>query len=206
MTQHFTSAGLSLVELLVVLAIAGVLATLGGPAFVDTLRDQRLSSANNRMVGALLLARSEAVKRNQQVSVCVPVDSDAAAAAMRCRSSAPYGWENGLVVFVNATGNWQIQSDGDTDDGDCSEDEDCVIAIYRPLGNGVTVTGANDAGPGIDRDIVYLSSGATMKRGRPYLTSCDLRGASKARAVHLSAMGRPVASRVAPGGAALLCS
>ena len=56
-------SGTTLLELLTVLAVVGVLATLAAPAF-NTLRlDSRRTATVNGFLHALFLARSEAIDR-----------------------------------------------------------------------------------------------------------------------------------------------
>jgi len=62
-------AGFTMIELLVVMAIAAVLAAVGIPSLLDTVRSAQLRSSTSQLYDALLLARSEAVKRNAQVDV-----------------------------------------------------------------------------------------------------------------------------------------
>jgi type IV fimbrial biogenesis protein FimT len=61
--------GFTLLELMVVVAIVAVLATVGTPAFRDLLINQRLSAAAQAFNAALSLARMEAIRRSQSVSV-----------------------------------------------------------------------------------------------------------------------------------------
>ena len=57
--------GLTLVEMLVVLAIAGVLLVIAGPNLYDFVLVQRLKGVNAELVTDLQLARSEAAARGQ---------------------------------------------------------------------------------------------------------------------------------------------
>ena len=61
--------GFTVVELLVVLAMIALLAALAMPALDNVLAAQRLRAAGTDLMSALLVARSEAVKRNVQVQV-----------------------------------------------------------------------------------------------------------------------------------------
>lgn len=63
--------GLTLVELMVVLAVLVVVAALAAPSFVETIRSNRLTAQVNEMVGALQTARAEAIRRNAAVQYCV---------------------------------------------------------------------------------------------------------------------------------------
>lgn len=80
-----TQAGFTLLELLTVMAIAGILAAVGIPSLLDMVRSAQLRSSSSQLYDAIILARSEAVKRNVQVDVqpgttCVnPASSNTAA-------------------------------------------------------------------------------------------------------------------------------
>ncbi len=63
------SAGFTLVELITVMAIVGILAALAGPSFSEMIARQRLRTGAFDLVGDLMLARSEAIKRGVDVTV-----------------------------------------------------------------------------------------------------------------------------------------
>jgi type IV fimbrial biogenesis protein FimT len=61
--------GVTLIELMVVLVIVAVLSIAAGPSLASVLVGQRLRAAGTDLVSALLLARSEAIKRNVNVTI-----------------------------------------------------------------------------------------------------------------------------------------
>lgn len=71
-----TSAGFTLTELLITLAVVVILTIVAVPSFKTLIYSSRLTSTSNDMVAALNLARLEAVKSNATVQLC----SDSAAA------------------------------------------------------------------------------------------------------------------------------
>ncbi|MEJ6022716.1 GspH/FimT family pseudopilin [Ramlibacter sp. PS4R-6] len=75
--------GFTMVELLVVMTILGIMMGLGVPAFQKFVAGQRVKSAAFELMSAMLIARSEAIKRNGTVTV-TPSSSDA--------------WANGWTV------------------------------------------------------------------------------------------------------------
>lgn len=79
LTQH---RGFTLIELLVTLAVLVIVITVAVPSFRSLADNNRMTALANEMVAALNLARSEAVKRGAQVSVC----------------SNAGGWVNGWTV------------------------------------------------------------------------------------------------------------
>lgn len=66
--------GFTLIELMIVIAILAVVAGMGLPGFRTLMQNNNLASQTNGMLGALQLARSEAVTRRQQVTVCPSSD------------------------------------------------------------------------------------------------------------------------------------
>jgi len=96
------AGGMTIIELLIVLVIAGIFATLGMPSFTDFIRQMRLSSAMNEMAADLYMARSEAIKRNTRVLMC-PRSS---ATSTVCASPIATGtWMNGWLVCYDADSN-----------------------------------------------------------------------------------------------------
>ncbi|MHB8668787.1 MAG: GspH/FimT family pseudopilin [Burkholderiales bacterium] len=69
--SHLRTAqqGFTLGELLVVLAITGILAALAGPSFSQFIKNQRMKSMASDLNASLTLTRSEAIKRNTNVTM-----------------------------------------------------------------------------------------------------------------------------------------
>lgn len=66
--------GFTLIELMVVLAIAAILLTVGVPSFRDLMIKNRLSGQIQEFYNAINFARSEAIKRGNFVSICKSSD------------------------------------------------------------------------------------------------------------------------------------
>lgn len=71
-------AGFTVTEMLVVVAIMGILAALATPYMGDMIRRQRIKTAAFDVFASLAFARSEAIKRNTAVTI-VPIDGNWAA-------------------------------------------------------------------------------------------------------------------------------
>jgi type IV fimbrial biogenesis protein FimT len=85
--------GMTLIELLTVIAIAAILAMVAVPSFTKIIATQRLKSAASNLQIALLTARSEALKRN--TTVCVSTSNTG------CTSSSD--WSQGWYVLNAGT-------------------------------------------------------------------------------------------------------
>jgi type IV fimbrial biogenesis protein FimT len=74
--------GFTIIELMITLAIAAILITLAAPSFKSFILDQRVRTASFEVLSTLNFARSEAIKRNANVTV----------------TPAAGGWSNGWTV------------------------------------------------------------------------------------------------------------
>lgn len=87
-----TSLGLTLVELVATVCIAGILAAVAIPSFMNVIRDNRTTSVANQLVAALAYTRSEAIKRGLQVT-------------MKHKGATLKVWDNGWDIFVDHNGD-----------------------------------------------------------------------------------------------------
>jgi type IV fimbrial biogenesis protein FimT len=93
--------GLSLIEVLIVMAIAAILLGIGVPLFTSTVASARASSAANSLLAAIELARAEALRRGAAVAVCPSAD----AAGTACGAGAASAdWSAGWLVWVDNGG------------------------------------------------------------------------------------------------------
>lgn len=61
--------GFTIIELMIVISVMGILATLAGPSFNQMIGNNRITTQTNQMILALQIARTEAVKRGRPVNV-----------------------------------------------------------------------------------------------------------------------------------------
>ncbi len=101
MLIHQTSKpahGVTMIELLIVIAIAAILATIAVPSFTGMLHDFRQKAALGLLVSDLNQARGEAIKRNTRVLVCIRNT-----AGTDC--GAGNNWQAGWVVCADTDSN-----------------------------------------------------------------------------------------------------
>lgn len=84
------SRGFTLIELMVVVAIAAILAAVAAPSFRSFVSGQRVKTAASDFVMAAILARSEAIKRNANVTIT-------------STSSGATGWKDGWTISAGGT-------------------------------------------------------------------------------------------------------
>jgi type IV fimbrial biogenesis protein FimT len=90
-----TDAGFTLVELMVVLVVAGILLSIAVPSFQNMIRVNRMAAAANDFTFALMRARTEALKLGQNVVVCGSKNPEAA------QPSCTGDWSSGWIVFAD---------------------------------------------------------------------------------------------------------
>lgn len=90
-------SGFTLLELMVALALTAILLTIAVPSFTTMMRNNRGVSDANALLGMMLLARSEAIRRNVTVEVCTSTDGNS------CDNSLT-DWAKGVIVLADPSG------------------------------------------------------------------------------------------------------
>ena len=171
--------GLTLVELLVVIAVLGILLGMAAPSFDDMLLNHRQAAQVNQLVGSLALARSEAVKRGQWVVMCKSQDGQ------QCTNQGH--WDQGWIMFEDRNRNRQLDSD------------ETLIHVFA----GSEQIQLRYASFPSSNHVIYYPTGLSLGNGT--FTFCDKRGAGSARAVILAKSGRVRSSHMAANGGPLQC-
>jgi type IV fimbrial biogenesis protein FimT len=170
--------GVTLLELLCVLAIAGAIATWGVPGFRDVLLNARRTSNINGFVAAVQLSRSEAAKRGMPIVLCKTLDRRACA-------GSEHHFDSGWMVFVNTD---------EVRPPDRAPDEELLYFHAPSTEESITSN---------RRLFEFRAFGWRSTNGT--VTFCDARGDADARAVIVSYTGRPRVAAEGPGGRTLLC-
>jgi len=164
------SGGFSLIEMMVVLVILAIALLLGGPAFTDLIRDNRLVSSVYGVRATLNLARSEALARRDRVVVC---PSNAAGSA--CLDST--NWSGGYLALmgVDVSATVDAANPGRSRIHWESETNPAVSVSFTP------------------KLVVFDTIGSALGSAGTFVF-CDERGASKARGLILTNAGTVAAS------------
>ena len=170
--------GVTLLELLMVLTVAAVLASAAVPGVsAFALNAQRTADVNG-FIAAVQLARGEAIKRGRPVVLCKTVDGS------MCGDS-DIEFDRGWMVFVN----------DDSDRPPRRGDDEPQLHVYRPAMAGTIKA---------NRQLFeFRPFGRRSTNGT--VTFCDRRGPDHARAVIVSYTGRPRVSPTGPGMTPLIC-
>ncbi len=96
------AGGFTVVELIIVMAIACIFLALGMPSFLDFTRNVRAGSMMGALTNDIQLSRSESVKRNARVLFCARATPTSNACIGVPTTAA---WSNGWLVCYDNDGN-----------------------------------------------------------------------------------------------------
>lgn len=155
------AGGFTLIELMISIAVAVLMLTLGVPSFRNMILDNRLATEVNVVVAELNLARSEAIARNTLVIV---------------KPLSGTEWHKGWRSFVDFNKNGVFDKD------------ETELRQHEALNSGIAIaysgTGATFTGTGMLPE--YGKGGPSEFT----FTFCDERGSGKARGLTLAVNGR----------------
>ena len=96
--------GLTLIELMVCLALMGILAAIAIPTYQNFIITNRISSVASELHAAFLFARSEAIKRGVPVGICRSINAHSNTPSCATQLSNPInnaGWGDGWLIYVD---------------------------------------------------------------------------------------------------------
>ena len=164
--------GLTLIELMTVMAVLALLLGLGTASWSHLLETTRLRTLSNDLVSDLRLTRSEAILRGERVVMCTAMTPEAC--------SRGSGWHQGWILFV------------DTNNNALRDTDELVLRVKAAAPAGWTIAGNMP----VSRYVSYDSLGSTRLGGGGFqagtITVCR-RGArgTPARRIVINSIGRP---------------
>jgi type IV fimbrial biogenesis protein FimT len=106
--------GFTLIELMVVIAIVAILASLAVPSFISLIANANVSQAVNSFISDTRFARGEGMRRGKSVTMCRSADPTAATPSCSTgNGSAVGGWMEGWVIFLDENANGTFNSPAD---------------------------------------------------------------------------------------------
>ena len=115
--------GFTLIELLITLLVAGILLVIATPGFKTFIEDNRISASSNDFVNAIAVARSEAIRRREPVTICSSSD------LATCSNNA--SWQTGWIIFNDRNGDSNVDA-GNTP-------PEVVLRVWEALPGGFTL-------------------------------------------------------------------
>lgn len=185
LSMNTKTHGFTLVELMVTLAVAGVLMAIGVPAYQDFVLNSKRTAAVNDMLADFQIARSSSISRNSRIVLCSSTNGTG------CANSD--NWDTGWIMFQDD------DADGVKDGG-----EEVLASHEATPQNTITGSFRAVAYRPNGRVITYTPVG-TAANTLGTVTVCDSRGATMARAVIIKTSGRPESSTTQVDGSALSC-
>ena len=89
--------GFTLIELMVTVAITGILAGVAAPSMGGFIEHQRANAATSSLMSHMALARMSAISRNHRAVLCPSRDG------LTCEAGTD--WSGGWMLFVDEDGN-----------------------------------------------------------------------------------------------------
>lgn len=168
--HHPDRHGFTLLELMVAMAVAGILLVMALPAFNAMLRSYRVNAAANELVGAANLARSEAIQRGSRVTL-IPCRWDETAASCAGGSAWRDGW---ALIAGPAEGSTSLKVSSAN-----------LLRHFAPLATEVSMSSIS---PGY---LSYARDGRALQwNGFPQNQTVTLSAGSSFRQVIINRLGR----------------
>ncbi|MBT9614271.1 MAG: GspH/FimT family pseudopilin [Burkholderiales bacterium] len=164
--------GFTLIELVMSIAIVGILLTVGIPSFIALITNNRIVSQTNDFVSDLAHARAEAVRRNSRVTIC------RSNTGTSCVPSS--SWRDGWIVFTDPSGFGTLAG------------SETILRVHSAMPTGMTlaVSGFENSGDFLQflpsGLVSGVSGGSTATAGSFTLCVSGYRG----RTINFNSIGR----------------
>lgn len=178
-------SGYTMIELMVVLGIAGILAVMTVPGLQSSVERNAREASMQDITTGISLARSEAVSQARTISICRSINQTT------CAAETGADWDDGWIVFSDAGAAGTIDG-GDT-----------LLQVHGPSNNQSKITLKTRANGNFTGDYLQFNRDGFLNNSTTgaYFNFCDHDNiVSKARAVWLSNTGRPSLSTAGSDG------
>lgn len=133
------SSGFTLMELLVTIAVVGVLLAIAVPSFQSLFNRNRVATVVNDFLSGLYYARTEGIRKALPATICMSNNQTS------CTGNS--GWANGWIVWTD------INSNGTLDAGE-------LVRAHGPINAGNAVIGG-----GAQTSFTFTAQGALVTGG-----------------------------------------
>jgi len=165
-------SGFTIIELIVTMTIIGIVAGIAVPFLKSMLLKDNVASLNNELMLSLKRARSEALARGADVTMCSSLDGASC-------SGGSGNWHKGWIVFEDKN-----------NDGSVSSDELIWVQNIEAL-QSISVTASGS----FDTEVVYSDNGALAGGVAGFLRICTGLGATNGierRDIDVDVSGAPI--------------
>lgn len=169
--KFYRQQGFTIIELMIALVVLGILLTIAAPAFTNIIKNNRMLSEVYALRATLNNARSEALSRRTDVTVCSSNNGTS------CIAGAS-DWNQGHIMFADN------DDDGVLDPNEVFytklEDADTLNVTYINTNTSPTAVAANQ---------IQFNSRGYARRSYGTIVVCDDRGPTEARGIIIAAVG-----------------
>lgn len=165
--------GFTLIELMIAISIMAIILVVGVPSFQTSIQNNRVTTNANGLVSAIMIARSEAIKRGVDVQIL--------------SNSGNANWTTGWTVIADDNNDGVFNSSPVV--STCIPPADCLVYTNAGLNNGVTLNAV------VNNNTLFQFDPRgrlrTAASNSDTLVMCDNRGfVEEARAIVIANTGR----------------